>query len=309
MIHIGHSNTMSSARHVSLVIAVIVSFLPTVTCVIRLASWNLLAPVYSVPCKYPWCAPEFLEWDYRKSLIVPQLLQFDADILCLQEVQVDTWPDLLDSLPGYTGILQDVKGGHPVASAVLVRPKFQVRRVESRSRVLIVVLEDCEQDEPSSSPLLYLCNVHLEAGMSHDDNLIRYHQLKSLFKRLTNQCRLDQQALQEASIIMAGDFNMLNTNPLHTCLTQGLLQDPQNIEYTFPCTTTKLQDAYMWSKHRLGKTYSKGGVLDYIWTSDHVNIQDTLILHPSAKTTDSQQLPSKEHPSDHLPIGVDLVCR
>jgi mRNA deadenylase 3'-5' endonuclease subunit Ccr4 len=308
---------MPSACHVSLVIAVIVSFFPTVSCVVvRLASWNLLAPVYSIPRKYPWCAPEFLEWDYRKSLIVPQLLQFDADILCLQEVQVDTWPDLLDSLPGYKGILQDVKGAHPVASAVLVRSKFQVRRVESRSRVLIVVLDmDCEDDEqPLSSPSpppLYLCNVHLEAGISHDNNLVRYHQLKSLFKRLAYQCRQDQQALQETSIVMAGDFNMLNTNPLHTFLTLGFLENPQN-KYALPCTTTKLQDAYMmWSDHtrRLGKTYSKGGVLDYIWTSDHVTIQDALILHPSAETTDSQQFPSKEHPSDHLPIGVDLEWR
>ena len=303
---------MPSAWHVSLVIAVVVSFLPTVSCVVRLASWNLLAPVYSIPRKYPWCAPEFLDWDYRKSLIVPQLLQFDADILCLQEVQVDTWPDLLESLPGYTGILQDVKGAHPVASAVLVRPKkFQVRRVESRSRVLIVVLDDCQEGDEqlsSSSPPLYLCNVHLEAGESHDDNHIRYHQLKSLFKRLANQCKQDQQALQEASIVMAGDFNMLNTNPLHTFLTQGFLENPQK-QYAPPCTTTKLQDAYMWSGHRLGKTFSKGGVLDYIWTSDHVNIQDALILHPSVETTDSQQFPSKEHPSDHLPIGVDLELR
>jgi mRNA deadenylase 3'-5' endonuclease subunit Ccr4 len=298
---------MPSAWHMSLVITVIVSFLPITSCVVRLASWNLLAPVYSIPRKYPWCAPEFLEWDYRKSLIVSQLLQFDADILCLQEVQVDTWPDLLDSLPGYTGILQQVERAHPVASAVLVRPKFQVRRVESRSRALIVVLDYCEDDEQpsSSSPPLYLCNVHLEAGISHDNNLVRYHQLKSLFKRLAVHCQQDQQALQEASIVMAGDFNMLNTNPLHRFLRQGFLENPQN-KYALPCTTTKLKDAYMWSDHRLGKTYSKGGVLDYIWTSDHVNIQDTLILHPSAETTDSQQFPSKEHPSDHLPIGVDL---
>jgi CCR4-NOT transcription complex subunit 6 len=289
----------------------------------------LLAPVYSIPRKYPWCAPEFLEWEYRKSLIVPQLLQFDADILCLQEVQVDTWPDLLDSLPEYTGILQEMKGDHPVACAVLVRRlKFHVRRVESRSRALLVVLdylgekEDDEEQQQllsSSSPPLYLCNVHLEAGISHDNNLIRFHQLKSLFKRLANQCRQDQQqTLQEASIVMAGDFNMLNTNPLHTFLTLGFLENPQHT-YAPPCTTTKLQDAYMmWSNngtsttsnhHRLGKTYSKGGVLDYIWTSDHVTIRDTLILHASAETTESQQFPSKEHPSDHLPIGVDLEWR
>jgi hypothetical protein len=59
-------------------------------------------------------------------------------------------------------------------------------------------------------------------------------------------------------------------------------------------------------QQQLGMTYAKGYVLDYFWTSRTVDVQDTLLLHPRASTTEPQKWPSETHPSDHLPIGVDL---
>lgn len=338
----------------------------------RVASWNLLAPLYALPAKYPWCPPEHLDWGHRKSLIVQQLLSFQADILCLQEVQVDLFPDLQQSLrPFYgTGILQNVTGHHPVGCAIFLRhgdstvnnpdQLLEVVRVESRSRALIVVLRKKlaatvrgEIDGDSANSLLYLCNVHLEAGMFHDDNLQRYHQLRSLFKRLKYHCNLDKMPFCHAPIVMAGDFNMLHNNPLHTFLSQGLLEPPdkeassikkragkKGRKLVLPKITTKLRDAYLAVKspvlatstslslrgegdsrssmfeaepqcraqipQRLEMTYSSGCVLDYIWASESINIHDTLLLHPQAATKESQKWPSKDHPSDHLPIGVDL---
>ena len=118
----------------------------------------------------------------------------------------------------FYGFLQNVTRGHNVASAILVRDSccLCIERLESRSRVLIGVLQDKRDD----SKRIYLCNVHLEAGEKNDDNLQRYHQLKSLFKRLTRQVRSDNILLDDASIIMAGDFNMLRKSPLHTFLSQ-----------------------------------------------------------------------------------------
>ena len=188
--------------------------------VLRLASWNLLAQCYATPSKYSWCDPQHLDWEYRKSLIIPKLLNMDADIICLQEVEVGLWPELIDAFQShqYSGVLQNVTRGHNVASAILVRDSccLCLERLESRSRVLIGVL----QDKRDSSRRLYLCNVHLEAGEKNGDNLQRYHQLKSLFKRLTRQVRSDNILLDDASIIMAGDFNMLRKSPLHTFLSQ-----------------------------------------------------------------------------------------
>jgi mRNA deadenylase 3'-5' endonuclease subunit Ccr4 len=331
---------MSKLLYATLFSSLLFILIPSGQClVIRLASWNLLAPEYAQPRKYPWCHADHLDWEYRKALIVPQLMDMDADIICLQEVQVDLWPDFLSNLQhlGYDGVVQDVKGGHNVASALLIRKScpLQLERTESRSRVLLTVLRDSEND----NKLLYLCSVHLEAGESHDNNLQRYHQLKSLFKRLTYHCRLDKTSLDDASIIFAGDFNMLRTNPLHTFLSQGLLYNPQQMKTKPPTSIIQLKDAYLdfstaddegssslqpkkskrhystkevedeepqQQQQQLGMTYAKGYVLDYFWTSRKVDVQDTLLLHPRASTTEPQKWPSETHPSDHLPIGVDL---
>jgi len=108
-----------------------------------------------------------------------------ADVICLQEVQVDTWKDdfLTHFEPQYTGIMQKVTKGHPIGCAVLVRnDRFRVLRTESRSRALIVVLEEVLGNET-----LYLANVHLEAGMDQDEK--RFCQVHSLLKRLRKLCR------------------------------------------------------------------------------------------------------------------------
>ena len=38
---------------------------------------------------YPHCDSWALSWSYRKSVLLKEIVQNDADILCLQEVQAD----------------------------------------------------------------------------------------------------------------------------------------------------------------------------------------------------------------------------
>lgn len=296
------------------------------SCVVRLASWNLLAPCYARPSKYAWCDHEDLDWEYRKSMIVPRLLEMDADVICLQEVQVDLWQDFYEMFRehDYNGVIQNVTRGHNVASALLIKDScpLQLERMESRSRVLIAVLQDPKHDDHK----VYLANVHLEAGEKEGDNMQRYHQLKSLFKRLSRQIQADDIMLDEASIIMAGDFNMLRTNPLHSFLTQGLLQSPEQLKNLPAFSTIQLCDAYLdfqdsgceprssklhfasanKERDQLRRTYAMGHVLDYVWHSPSLTVKDSLLFHPLACNNIPQKWPSRDHPSDHLPIGVDF---
>ena len=80
---------------------------------------NLLAQEYVKEYKYPWTRPTpgCLEWEHRKSLIIDKLLDAGrkADIVCLQEAQVDLFGELLSGLsPVYDGVIQNVTGGHNV---------------------------------------------------------------------------------------------------------------------------------------------------------------------------------------------------
>jgi endonuclease/exonuclease/phosphatase family metal-dependent hydrolase len=60
----------------------------------------------------------------------------------------------------------------------------------------------------------------------------------------------------------------------------------------------------------LGMTFAGGCVLDYIWVSDrfyHKNSQPQIepcIVDAKANLRESYSWPSRDHPSDHLPIGA-----
>jgi mRNA deadenylase 3'-5' endonuclease subunit Ccr4 len=264
-----------------------------------------------------------LEWEHRKSRIVHQLLDkgtIKADIVCLQEVQVDLFPDLMSMLsPTFEGVLQNVTVMHNVGTAILVRKDcpFRIKRTESRSRALISVLED--KDDKNS--IIYVCTVHLDADKAWDRQTREYHQrqrenqLKSLLKRLDNQCRLDKKDFDKIPLVIAGDFNTLRDNPINTALAKGELS---------PRLSIHLHDVYLEAEffnrpslplyyqndgsqnHHLVKTYRGGAVLDYIYVSDRVQVLDTLLCHPSSSVVGSEQLPSQDHPSDHLPVGIDF---
>lgn len=58
---------------------------------VRVVSYNILADVYaqtelSKNVLYPYCAPYALQLDYRQNLIKKELAGYNADIVCLQEV-------------------------------------------------------------------------------------------------------------------------------------------------------------------------------------------------------------------------------
>jgi mRNA deadenylase 3'-5' endonuclease subunit Ccr4 len=244
----------------------------------------------------------------------------NGDIVCLQEVQIDLFPDLMSRLCAtFDGILQNVTVTHNVGTAILVRKdgRFCIRRAESRSRALITVLQDKENES-----LLYVSTVHLDADTARDNQSREYHQrqresqLKSLLKRLNNQCILDNIGFDAVPIIIAGDFNMLRGNPIKTALAKGEL---------WPQFPVHFHDAYLHaeqynhqslplyqnhddvSSNRLVKTYGGGAVLDYIYVTHQVKVVDTLLCHPSSSTRVIEKLPSKDHPSDHLPVGIDFA--
>ncbi len=213
-------------------------------------------------------------------------------------------------------------------TAVLIRNscKLRIKRVESRSRALIATLRDEE-----SKKNLFVCSVHLDADRSLDPKMRaqnqkqRQSQLKSLLKRINYACKLEKEIINEAPILVAGDFNMLRENPLHESLVEGSLT-------TSPSAFVSLNDAYLeaerheqcsipvyreWSSDEgdkkatntdlhLVKTYKGGAILDYIWTSEKLKVVDTLLCHPKSSIVGSEKWPCDDHPSDHLPIGIDM---
>ena len=240
---------------------------------VSLVTWNILAPLYANDAKYPW-SKEQLDWSVREPRIIEELISIDADIICLQEVQVDLWDRLFSQLQdhGYHGFLQEMGRRHPVANAILVKEGLNIVRTESRSRALIAVILD---EEKSSSPL-YLANVHLEAGCTDDAEVIRFNQVRSLCKRLKIQIQkdagLNKLSSDSPTIVIMGDCNMLRGSPLYKFLNTGSTEDPQNNEIT--PSFLPLHDAYLnhpppWGPN-VQMSYRSGHLLDYVWVSESI---------------------------------------
>ncbi|KAG0220814.1 Endonuclease/exonuclease/phosphatase [Mortierella sp. GBAus27b] len=55
-------------------------------------SWNVLSPRLCHASRLdPGCEPAFLDWNYRKQAILNQIAFMDADIVCLQELELDDY--------------------------------------------------------------------------------------------------------------------------------------------------------------------------------------------------------------------------
>jgi len=282
-------------------------------------SWNLLSSTFSKSRAVP-------SWPARREQILQELASVDADVVCLQEMDRAAWPDFRDRAAalGYEGHLQDVKGEHPIANALLVRSGLvTVERTESRSRVLIAVLRT--QGQKGGAPL-YLANCHLEAGVGAGG--IRFAQLRSLARRLQLQMEADGIGPAKAPVLLAGDFNFNRTDELHAQLSRGFPSPKSAPAPARPCSgrprreakkrtarglrrggpapLPPLRDAYIESPPRWAApraTQRSGSVLDYVWASDGVRVLRTL-PQPRNAPRALTAWPSAAWPSDHLPVGA-----
>ena len=50
-------------------------------------TYNILADLYTTTQQFPKTETYALQWQYRRQLILKELQQYNADIVCLQEVQ------------------------------------------------------------------------------------------------------------------------------------------------------------------------------------------------------------------------------
>lgn len=284
---------------------------------------------FASPDKHPYSAKTCLPWSYREPRILERLAAYDPDVIFLQEMQLDVWDSFLAKLPGFTGLLQERKNADFPVNAVLIRNEWgQVLRTESRSRALIVVVQTTLSDKP-----LYLANVHLQAGFQEDET--RYFQIRSLMKRLEHHQQEfgssssnngdgdddnDDESSKSEALIMAGDFNMVNNNDdvIYDLLTVGHL--PDDVEEDLVADTLPqpllpllpLRDAYRHCPPVVGPvlmTHRGGSVLDYIWLSDAVHIEETWQSHPAAAVSLRRTWPSHTQPSDHLPVGAVLSLK
>merc|ERR1711871_457961 len=104
---------------------------------IRVVTYNILASIYATQTMFSYCPMWALSWNFRKGLILNELISYDADILCMQEVQADHFESFLYpqlSQQGYEGLYKKKtreafgpKGRIDGCAMFYKRNKFQLR--------------------------------------------------------------------------------------------------------------------------------------------------------------------------------------
>lgn len=223
-------------------------------------TYNVLAELYATAEQFPYCASWALAWHFRKINLLKEILNYNPDILCLQEVQSDHMVDFF--LPklrehGYTAIYKKktkemyTGSGHTIdgcatffrdSKFALVK-KYEVefnkaaaslaetfdnptKKSQAMNRLmkdnvaLIAVLEALELPSADQRRQL-ICVANTHIHANKDMNDVKLWQVHTLLKGLEKIA-----ASADIPMLVAGDFNSLPGSAAHQLLSTGSVQQP-----------------------------------------------------------------------------------
>ncbi|XP_071350977.1 2',5'-phosphodiesterase 12 [Trachinotus anak] len=315
---------------------------------VRVVSYNILADVYaqtelSKTVLYPYCAPYALQLDYRQNLIKKELAGYNADIICLQEVDIGVFLDsltpALDAF-GLDGVFRVKDKQHEGLSTFYRRSKF---RLLSRHDI---VLSEALTSDPIHSELLerVSANSTLKDRILQRSTSLQVTILEDLNKPGRKVCvanthlywhpkggniRLVQMgvALQHLShvisevapgapLIFCGDFNSSPTSGVFQLVSETAVPQQhadwsssgpeESCSMELLSTFPPLLSA---SGTPAYTNYVGGfhGCLDYIFIQpDSMQVEQVIPLPSHQEVTTYEALPSVAHPSDHIALICDL---
>lgn len=251
------------------------------------ASYNVLANAYVHYGLYRRTPKIVLDRAWRSPAIVGNVINLAADVLCLQEVEPDTFAALKTRLYplGYTAQYAPKLGGKPDGCATFYREdsfELVTRRVieytdgvrgqpNSGHIALVVVLR-------VHGRLVTIANTHLtwDPPGTPSTEKLGYRQAVQML----NEC----QSLAGSSDgwLLCGDFNATPDSDIVALLKKaGLQYSHAGLVQTYTC-----------------KVNAEIKMIDYLFYSRAFRAEPQKVVQISAGTV----LPSAEHPSDHLPV-------
>ncbi|XP_043722331.1 carbon catabolite repressor protein 4 homolog 1-like [Telopea speciosissima] len=213
-------------------------------------SYNVLAQLYAYYIRYSesWA----ILWEYRRHNLLREIIEYQADILCLQEVQSDHFenffePELVKcgysvlyrekTNKMYTGCglaidgcatffhrgrfkeikryeLEYAKVASSVVSTLNIEKKNDAQiRLAKDNVALVVILEKINTDSDTSHPRLCVANTHIHAQALHSD--VKLWQVATLINGLEKIGKSD------IPVILCGDLNSLPGSAPYNLLVMG----------------------------------------------------------------------------------------
>lgn len=183
---------------------------------------------------YRHCRRPVLHWSFRFPNILKEIKHFDADVLCLQEVQEDHYGTeirpSLESL-GYHCEYKMKTGRKPDGCAICFKhAKFSLLSVNpvefcrrdipllDRDNIGLVLLLQPKMPR-AASPSICVANTHLLYNPRRGD--IKLTQLAMLLAEISSVAHRKDGSF--CPIIMCGDFNSVPGSPLYSFIKEGKL--------------------------------------------------------------------------------------
>ena len=221
--------------------------------------YNTLCQHYATPKMYRYTPSWALAWEYRKNKLKDQILSYNCDIICLQEVEAKTyeeyWSPLLQKT-GYTGLFHAktrakllankdskkvdgccvffknnkfkmLKFEHVDFSATWMKhSKFQrtedfLNRAMNKDNVaLITKLQHLQTGEP-----VWCVTTHLHWDPKFND--VKTFQVGVLLDHLQSLIKEDnpRQDIKKVPIILCGDFNSYVNSAVYELLSTGSVKN------------------------------------------------------------------------------------
>jgi endonuclease/exonuclease/phosphatase family metal-dependent hydrolase len=250
--------------------------------VIRLLSWNVLADAYVQARFYPRVERALLARGARTDAIVSCLVEGDADVACLQEVERPLI-DAIERAGGWT-VHAAMKPGKADGCAIVARRGATLEAVrtipyadgapdrrDSGHIALVAMLRDGQAAYP-------IATTHLRWDPPETPHEARWA-VREVEQLLGELAPIDR-------AIVCGDLNLEPTDAVYGRLLAAGLVDP--MAETLPPTANP---------------NGRAKRIDHILVGRDVVAQPLPIL----RVSDDSVLPSPAMPSDHVPIGVAIA--
>ncbi|XP_063075663.1 nocturnin isoform X2 [Engraulis encrasicolus] len=291
---------------------------------IRVMQWNILAQALGEGLDgFVRCPLEALNWSERKYLILEEILTYQPDILCLQEVDhyFDTFQPILARL-GYQSTfcpkpcspcLHLANNNGPDGCALFFRrERFELMGFTHlqlaathlhTNQVAIVCTLRCRE----TRQMLCVAVTHLKARSGWE--MLRSAQGLDLLSKLktivqeTRRIGVDEKVSRMGvPLLVCGDFNA---------------EPSEDVYRQFATSSLGLDSAYKqlscdgeteppYTTWKIRPSGESCNTLDYIWYSrQHLSV-DAVLQFPTAEQIGPDRLPSYNYPSDHLSLVCDF---
>lgn len=200
-----------------------------------IVTYNVLAQEYATPEKHRLCPPWALQWEHRGEKLLTEIVKYDADIICLQEVQRNHYSEFFHpelARHGYAGEYQEKQRSGDQSQTVDGCATFYRLDQFEQLKKECIDLSSYAINLPGrfhkdnialnvvlsfrkTGHCLCIANTHIHASTNNGDVKLWqvYYLLNKLESFVQENC-CDQ-------LVMCGDFNSVPGSAVHSLLTKG----------------------------------------------------------------------------------------